>query len=123
MSVLLCTAGYDHTIKFWEAPSGHPTETLQFTDSQVNRLVISPDRRYIAAAGNPIVRLYDVNSKAAVTFSLLSLCFSCFGAYLKCFCSCVILKDIRVMLLVWDFKRIAIGCIRLQKTTLLRFGI
>lgn len=68
MSVILCTAGYDHTIRLWEAPSGHALEQLQFAESQVNRLAIAPDRRFIAAAGNPIVRLYDVNSKAPVKY-------------------------------------------------------
>ncbi|KAI8057919.1 quinon protein alcohol dehydrogenase-like superfamily [Syncephalis plumigaleata] len=62
IDVLLATAGYDHTIRFWEALSGACYRTIQHPDSQVNRLVISPDRRFLAAAGNPRVRLYDVNS-------------------------------------------------------------
>ena len=61
-SVILVTAGYDHTIRFWEALSGICSRTIQHTDSQVNRLCISPDKKYIAAAGNQHVRLYDVNS-------------------------------------------------------------
>jgi len=32
-SVLLCTAGYDHTVRFWEATTGNCYRTLQFTDS------------------------------------------------------------------------------------------
>jgi G protein beta subunit-like protein len=61
-SVILVTAGYDHTIRFWEALSGICSRTIQHADSQVNRLSISPDKRYLAAAGNQHVRLYDVNS-------------------------------------------------------------
>ncbi|RUS24852.1 WD repeat-containing protein wat1 [Jimgerdemannia flammicorona] len=61
-SVILVTAGYDHTIRFWEALSGICSRTIQHPDSQVNRLCISPDKRYLAAAGNHHVRLYDINS-------------------------------------------------------------
>mmetsp|Transcript_16996 Transcript_16996/g.43934 ORF Transcript_16996/g.43934 Transcript_16996/m.43934 type:complete len:337 (+) Transcript_16996:192-1202(+) len=62
MHVFIVTAGYDHTIRFWEAPSGRCYRTLQYPDSQVNQLAISPDKRFIAAAGNPHVRLFDANS-------------------------------------------------------------
>jgi len=31
---------------------------------QVNRLEITPDKRYLAAAGNPHIRLFDVNSNS-----------------------------------------------------------
>jgi len=61
-SVLLATAGYDHTIRFWEAPSGICYRTLQYQDSQVNCLQISPDKQCVAAAGNPHIRLFDINS-------------------------------------------------------------
>lgn len=33
--VILATAGYDHTIKLWEATSGICYRTLQYGDSQV----------------------------------------------------------------------------------------
>lgn len=59
--VVLATAGYDHTIRFWEALSGVCLRTIQHPDS-VNRLAVSPDKRFLAAAGNPHVRLYDVQS-------------------------------------------------------------
>ncbi|KAN0084640.1 WD40-repeat-containing domain protein [Elaphomyces granulatus] len=62
MSVILCTAGYDHTIRFWEALSGICSRTLQHPDSQVNRLCITPDKRYLAAAGHNSVKLYDIKS-------------------------------------------------------------
>ncbi|KAG9134981.1 hypothetical protein Leryth_001260 [Lithospermum erythrorhizon] len=61
-SVILATASYDHTIRFWEAQSGRCYRTIQYPESQVNRLEITPDKRYLAAAGNPQIRLFDVNS-------------------------------------------------------------
>eukprot|EP01134_Creolimax_fragrantissima_P000196 CFRG0196T1 len=60
--VFLATAGYDHTIRFWETLSGVCYRTVQHQDSQVNKLVISPDKLSIVAAGNPHVRVYDVSS-------------------------------------------------------------
>ncbi|KAI4600828.1 TOR complex subunit lst8 [Pestalotiopsis sp. 9143b] len=62
MSVILCTAGYDHTIRFWEALSGICSRTIQHPDSQVNRLCISPDKRFLAAAGHHTIKLYDIKS-------------------------------------------------------------
>ncbi|PSK34481.1 WD repeat-containing protein wat1 [Elsinoe australis] len=62
MSVILCTAGYDHTIRFWEALTGICSRTIPHPDSQVNRLCISPDKRYLAAAGHHTVKLYDIKS-------------------------------------------------------------
>jgi G protein beta subunit-like protein len=62
MSVILATAGYDHKIRFWEAPSGICSRTLRFSDSQVNCLEITPDKQFLAAAGNPAVRLFEINS-------------------------------------------------------------
>lgn len=61
-SVILVTGGYDHTIRFWEAPSGICYKTIPFPESQVNALEVSPDKVYVAAAGNPCVRLFDVSS-------------------------------------------------------------
>lgn len=58
----LLIAGYDHTIRFWEALSGICHRTIQHPDSQVNRLCISPDKRYLAAAGNHNVKLFDIRS-------------------------------------------------------------
>lgn len=57
-----CSAGYDHTIRFWEALSGICSRTIQHPESQVNRLCITPDKKYLAAAGRHVVRLYDVKS-------------------------------------------------------------
>jgi G protein beta subunit-like protein len=76
---VFATAGYDHTIRyvptlfsiagtwlilpsFWEALSGICSRTIQHPDSQVNRLCISPDKRFLAAAGHHTVKLYDIKS-------------------------------------------------------------
>lgn len=61
-SVVLATAGYDHTVRFWEATSGICYRTLQYADSQVNKLEITPDKQYLAAAGNPHIRLFEVTT-------------------------------------------------------------
>ncbi|KAJ1460973.1 WD40-repeat-containing domain protein [Pelagophyceae sp. CCMP2097] len=59
-AVVLATAGYDHKIRFWEASSRLCTRTIRYPDSQVNCLAISDDKLYIAAGGNPHLRVYDV---------------------------------------------------------------
>ena len=61
-SVVLATAGYDHTVRFWEATRGICYRTLQYADSQVNKLEITPDKQYLAAAGNPHIRLFEVHT-------------------------------------------------------------
>jgi target of rapamycin complex subunit LST8 len=61
-------AGYDHTIRFWEALSGLCSRTIQYGASQVNRLCISPDKRFLAAAGNDNVKLYDIRSSSPQPF-------------------------------------------------------
>lgn len=61
-------AGYDHTIRFWEALSGICSRTIQHPDSQVNRLCISPDKRFLAAAGSSNVKLYDIRSTNPTPF-------------------------------------------------------
>lgn len=60
MSVILASAGYDHTIRFWDALTGVCSRTITHPDSQVNRLEITSDKRYLAAAGNILVKLYDI---------------------------------------------------------------
>lgn len=64
MSVILATAGYDHKIRFWEAPSGVCSRTIRHPDAQVNRLEITPDKQFLAAAGNPQIRLYEIANAA-----------------------------------------------------------
>ncbi|KAL0043527.1 hypothetical protein WJX79_007441 [Trebouxia sp. C0005] len=60
--VILATAGYDHNIRFWEATSGICYRTLQYAESQVNKLEITSNKQFLAAAGNPQIRLFEVNS-------------------------------------------------------------
>ena len=58
--VLIITAGYDHTIRFWDVLQGTCLATLQHNESQVNSLTISPDKKYLVVAGNPNVRIFDI---------------------------------------------------------------
>ncbi|MCJ1470312.1 TOR complex subunit lst8 [Pseudocyphellaria aurata] len=82
--------GYDHTIRFWEALSGICSRTIQHPDSQVNRLCISPDKRYLAAAGNHNVKLYDIrstNPSPVLTFdghtgNITGVAFHCEGKWM-----------------------------------------
>ena len=75
MSVVLATAGFDHMIRFWEAPSGICSRSIKFPDSQVNKLEITPDKQFIAAAGNPAIRLYEIqcNDESKASQPVLSL--------------------------------------------------
>ncbi len=57
------TPSFSHP-RFWEATSGICYRTLQYADSQVNKLEITADKTLIAAAGNPHIRLFEVNSNA-----------------------------------------------------------
>lgn len=100
-------AGYDHTIRyssytslsnltkltlgsFWEALSGICSRTIPHPDSQVNRLCISPDKRYLAAAGHHTVKLYDIKSSnpaAILTFeghtnNVTGVAFHCEGKWM-----------------------------------------
>lgn len=63
MSVVLCTASGDQ-VRFWEAPSGICSRILRFADSQVNCLEITPDKNYLAAGGNPHIRLFEINNNS-----------------------------------------------------------
>eukprot|EP00761_Pharyngomonas_kirbyi_P012465 gb/GECH01012492.1/.p1 GENE.gb/GECH01012492.1/~~gb/GECH01012492.1/.p1 ORF type:complete len:360 (+),score=78.23 gb/GECH01012492.1/:1-1080(+) len=62
MPIVLVTGGYDHNIRFWEAPTGICNRSVQFADSQVNAVALSPDKQLVAAVGLKHVRLFDVNS-------------------------------------------------------------
>ena len=64
MSVILATGGHDDKIRFWEAPSGICSRVLRYADSQVNCLEITPDKQYLAAGGNPHIRLFEVNNSS-----------------------------------------------------------
>ncbi|GAA5886612.1 hypothetical protein JCM3774_003681, partial [Rhodotorula dairenensis] len=67
LSVILVTGSYDGTIRYWEAWSGICSRTIQTQDHQPNRLAISPDKRFLAAAGVNTVKLYDVAHSAAAS--------------------------------------------------------
>mmetsp|Transcript_4445 Transcript_4445/g.6691 ORF Transcript_4445/g.6691 Transcript_4445/m.6691 type:complete len:308 (-) Transcript_4445:142-1065(-) len=105
-NVVLATAGYDHCIRFWEAPSGACYQTVPFQESQVNRLVITPDRKYLAAAGNPHVRLYDIGSKSTTP----TMSFD--GAHTSSITALGFQKDVRWMytasedntIKIWDMR-------------------
>eukprot|EP01029_Cantina_marsupialis_P021235 TRINITY_DN50588_c0_g1_i1.p1 TRINITY_DN50588_c0_g1~~TRINITY_DN50588_c0_g1_i1.p1 ORF type:complete len:305 (-),score=61.61 TRINITY_DN50588_c0_g1_i1:565-1479(-) len=62
-SVVLCTAGFDHQIKFWEPSNGLCYHKLNFEDSQVNTMKITSNKQYLVAAGNPIVKLFEIESQ------------------------------------------------------------
>ena len=64
-AVILATAGYDHTIRFWQAPTGVCQRSIPCADSQVNCLETTPDKQYIVATGNPWIRLYDCHANNA----------------------------------------------------------
>jgi len=71
-SQILATAGYDHTIRLWEVASGFCYRTLQFQESQVNTLAITPNKQYIAAGGHPQIRLFELgpnNPQPIITFN------------------------------------------------------
>lgn len=71
MSVILATAGYDHKIRFWEAPSGVNSRTLHYPGSPVNCLEITPNKQFLAAGGNSNIRLFEVNDTASVPVLIL----------------------------------------------------
>ena len=58
--VLVITASYDHTIRFWDVLQGNCLATLQHNESQVNSLTISPDKKFLVVAGNPNFRIFDI---------------------------------------------------------------
>jgi len=72
-SVLLCTAGYDHKITFWDAIQGVPERHINFTNSQVNALCISEDKTYLAVAGHQIVKLFTIANSQVSASPILTL--------------------------------------------------
>ncbi|KZS99125.1 WD40 repeat-like protein [Sistotremastrum niveocremeum HHB9708] len=62
--VLLVTGSYDHEIRFWEAWSGICSRTLPHPgeSGQVNRIAISPDKRFLAVAIHKKVHIFDIAS-------------------------------------------------------------
>lgn len=68
-AVILATAGYDHTVRFWQAPTGVCQRTIPFAESQVNCIETTPDKQWLAVAGNPNIKLFEchTNNSAPVT--------------------------------------------------------
>jgi target of rapamycin complex subunit LST8 len=63
--LILVTAGYDHSIKFWDVASGLPIHNIPFSDSHINKMAISTDRRYLAVAGHMVVKVYQLLATGA----------------------------------------------------------
>ncbi|KAJ6223105.1 hypothetical protein RDWZM_001650 [Blomia tropicalis] len=63
--VILCSGGYDHTIRYWNAEEGFCERIISQTDnSHINHLAISPKRDKLASAGFQNIRIYDTTSGA-----------------------------------------------------------
>lgn len=60
--VVFATAGYGQEINFWDAITAKVIRHVNFADSQVNVLAISPDRLHLAAGGNPKIRLFETST-------------------------------------------------------------
>ena len=64
-------------------PLGSCAVSVPVSESQINTLVISPDKKQLAAGGNPITLIYDIQSlgtgKSAplVQYESDSVCFVC----------------------------------------------
>ncbi|KIY43627.1 WD40 repeat-like protein [Fistulina hepatica ATCC 64428] len=92
MSVILVTGSYDHEIRFWEAWSGICSRTISRAgeSGQVNRLAISPDKRFLAAAIHKKINIYEIASTSskplttleAHTNNVTSVCFHSEGKWL-----------------------------------------
>lgn len=71
-SWILCFQFARHYLKFWALPIKFYSLFFSLINikfvlwheciQQVNRLEITPNKQYLAAAGNPHIRLFDVNS-------------------------------------------------------------
>ena len=60
--ILLVTAGYDHTIKFWDVNPGLPSMqiTIDSPATQVNKLAVTADRKYLGVAAHNQVKVYEI---------------------------------------------------------------
>ena len=61
---ILVTAGYDGTVRFWDAATAKCCRTVMHQKSQANRMAILRARSQLAVAGNPFVLLYDLAGKS-----------------------------------------------------------
>lgn len=60
--VVLATAGYGEHINFWDVSTGTSTRSVNFGDSQVNVLAVSPDKLHLVAGGNPKIRMFETST-------------------------------------------------------------
>jgi target of rapamycin complex subunit LST8 len=59
--LILATAGYDHSIKFWDVSSGLPTTSIAYPESQINKIAITNDRKYLGVAAHQVVKVYEIS--------------------------------------------------------------
>ena len=64
--ILLASAGYDHTVKFWDVNSGLPSMqiAIESPQTQVNKLALTADRKYMGIATHNLVKVYDISNYA-----------------------------------------------------------
>lgn len=60
--VILCTGGYDHTIKFWDLLTGQCTATIQHLPSHINCMRLSSNKRLLAIGSLSQVKVFDARS-------------------------------------------------------------
>ena len=57
----MVTAGYDHSIKFWDVNTGMSTTNIAYPDSHINKLAITNDRKYLGVAAHQVVKVYEIS--------------------------------------------------------------
>jgi G protein beta subunit-like protein len=85
-SLLFATAGYEHSIYFWDLYTGACYRTIQHPDP-VNALKFTPDKSYLGTAGHPNIKLYDLKSQKPtpiITLEGHKANVTSFGFYNKC---------------------------------------
>lgn len=58
--LILATAGYDHSIKLWDVNNGVCRRSINLPEHHINKLVISPDRKYLGVAAYNIIKVYEI---------------------------------------------------------------
>ena len=62
--LILATAGYDHVIRFWDASSGLTKTSIEFPNTQVNKMTLSNDGKYLAVAAHNLVKVFDLSPES-----------------------------------------------------------
>ena len=71
--IILATAGYDKQIKFWNIQNCQCYESKKFGETAINKLVLSPDSKYLGACSTNFVKVYDRrNNDQEMTFDGLT---------------------------------------------------